>query len=386
MFLDKARIAIVHDYLNQKGGAERVVAVMHETFPDSPIFTSVVDLENTWPELAGADIRTTWMQGLPGIGKHFKKYLMLYPGAFKSMDLKGYDIVLSSSSAFAKGVEKAAGAVHICYCYTPMRFVWDYERYVEREGFGPLTRTVLPFFIKRLKNWDLKTKNNPDYYIAISTVVKERIRSFYGRDAKVIFPPVDVERFKPSGGTDDFYLVVSRLNPYKRIDLAIDAFNSLGLPLKIIGDGPYSERLKAMAGPNIEFLGYIDDSLQAEYYSRCRALVFPGVEDFGIVPLEANAAGRPVIAFKGGGALDTVVDGVTGLFFEEGTGASLAEAVRKIEDGEASFDSNRVRAHSLKFSKEVFVDELKRYIATVYEERALADRPELSAAGAGGGL
>jgi glycosyltransferase involved in cell wall biosynthesis len=193
---------------------------------------------------------------------------------------------------------------------------------------------------------------------------------------------VDVKRFSPYGKAGDFYLVVSRLNPYKRIDLAVEAFNTLGLPLKIIGDGPFADKLKAMAGPNIEFLGYLDDSVQAEYYAGCRALVFPGTEDFGIVPLEANAAGRPVIAFKAGGALDTVVDGVTGVFFEERSAISLAGAVKRVEG--AAFDSEKIRAHSLKFSKQIFIDELKGFISRVYEEGALKGRPEGSAAGGAG--
>ena len=309
------RIALIHDYLNQMGGAERVVAVLHETFPDAPIFTTIVDRDVLWPELASADICPSWMQKLPGLKKHFKKYLPLYPLAIESLDLKEYDLLISSSSAFAKGAIKGAKALHVCYCYSPMRFVWDYKNYVENENLSCLTRTILPPVIAGLKHWDLKTRCRPDYYIAISTVVRKRIKKIYGVDAEVIFPPVDVKKYKLRAHGDDFYLIVSRLNPYKKIELAVEAFNILGLPLKIIGSGPFLMNLKKLARPNISFLGRLDDKEVAEYYASCKALIFPGEEDFGIVPLEANAAGRPVIAFHGGGALDTIIEGLNGHFF-----------------------------------------------------------------------
>ncbi len=355
------RVAIVHDYLNQRGGAERVVSVLHEVFPRAPIFTSIVDYDTLWPELRGADIRPTWMQRLPGLKRHFKRYLPLYPKAFSSMNIEGYDVILSSSSAFAKGVRKN-GALHICYCYTPMRFVWDYERYVEKEELGPVTRSVLPLFIKRLRDWDLETKDNPDYYVAISTVVKERIRRYYNRDSVVIFPPVDASKFRPAAGVEDFYLIVSRLNPYKRIEVAVEAFNRLGLPLRIVGDGPYRKALTKMAGPAVKVLGPVEDSELASLYSRCRALVFPGEEDFGIVPLEANASGRPVIALRAGGALDTVEPGTNGIFFDEPTPESLIEALRFMERNWSSFDPSKVRAHALKFDKSVFKDRIKNFV------------------------
>ncbi|MBI5970630.1 MAG: glycosyltransferase [Deltaproteobacteria bacterium] len=360
------KIAIVHDYLNQRGGAERVVAVMHKMFPDAPIYTTIVDYDNLWPELKDADIRPTWMQRLPGIKKYFKKYLMLYPKAIETIKLDGYDIVISSSSAFAKGAKKGADALHVCYCYTPMRFAWDYARYVEREGFGTVTRSALPLLIKRLKAWDVATKDRPDYYVAISNAVKKRIEDFYGTDANVIFPPVDVSRFKISPRPQGYYLIVSRLNPYKKIELAVEAFNKLGLPLKIIGDGPYAGELKRLAKPNIEFLGRFSDADVAGYYSNCRALVFPGEEDFGIAPLEANAAGRPVIAYKAGGALDTVIAGTTGVFFNDATPEALAGAVRRVEDGRDNFDPQKLRAHALKFDTPVFMKRLTSFIMDKY--------------------
>ncbi len=359
------KVAIVHDYLNQRGGAERVVCAFHEIFPDAPIFTSIVDNESLWPELKGADIRTTWMQGLPGLKRHFKKYLPLYPRAFESLNVEGYDVILSSSSAFAKGVKKR-GALHICYCYTPMRFVWDYERYVEREEMGPVVRAVLPLLIERLRKWDLDTKDNPDYYVAISTVVQERIKRFYNRDSVVIFPPVDAEKFRPSGSVEDFYLIVSRLNPYKKIEVAVEAMNRLKLPLKIIGGGPYRRAIEEMAGPTVEVIGPVGDGELASYYSKCRALIFPGEEDFGIVPLEANASGRPVIALRAGGALDTIEPGTNGIFFEEAAPESLIDALLFMERSWRSFDPARVRAHAMKFDKLVFKERIKKFVREVY--------------------
>jgi len=362
------KVAIVHDYLNQMGGAERVVAVLHDTFPDAPIFTSIVDRDVLWPELASADIRPSWMQKLPGLKKHFKKYLSLYPLAIESLDVKEYDLIISSSSAFAKGAIKGAHTLHVCYCYTPMRFVWDYNNYVQNENLNALFRGILPLVIAGLKRWDLKTRRRPDYYVAISTVVRNRIKKIYGLDAEVIFPPVDVKKYEPKKQGENFYLIVSRLNPYKRIELAVEAFNILGLPLRIIGSGPYLTTLQEMARPNITFLGRLDDKEVADYYASCKALIFPGEEDFGIVPLEANAAGRPVIAFHAGGALDTIVEGLNGIFFRKSTVESLIEAVKSLENGRYDFQSARIRAHALCFDKEVFKQRIKKYVADKYAE------------------
>jgi len=363
----RPKIAIVHDYLNQRGGAERVVAVLHEMYPDAPIYTAIVDYDNIWPELDGADIRPTWMQRLPFLKRHFKKYLPFYPMAVESIDLRGYDIVISSSSAFAKGALKPRGALHVCYCYTPMRFVWDTERYLEKEGLGFMARLALPFLLRRLKSWDLKSAVRPDYYVAISTAVRERIERFYGLDAAVIFPPVDVARYKPADVCEGFYLIVSRLNAYKRIELAVEAAGRLGVPLKVVGSGPFKDELMRLAKPNVEFLGRLDDEEVAGLYARCKALIFPGEEDFGIVPLEANAAGRPVIAYKAGGALDTVIDGVTGYFFDAPTVESLMDAMRRMEAGARVFDPAAIRAHAMKFGTEVFKERFGAFVTDAFK-------------------
>jgi glycosyltransferase involved in cell wall biosynthesis len=308
------------------------------------------------------------MQKLPALKKHFKKYLPFYPKAIESFNLSEYDLVISSSSAFAKGAIKGKNALHICYCYTPMRYVWDYQNYVEKEDINIILRGILPLFLGGLREWDLKTSGRPDHYIAISSTVKFRIKKIYGLDAEVIFPPVDVQKYKMGTQVGNFYLIVSRLNPYKRIDLAVEAFNRMGLPLKIIGSGPFLGALKSIARPNVSFVGRLEDREVADYYAACKALIFPGVEDFGIVPLEANAAGRPVIAFKGGGALDTIVEGLNGLFFQQGTAESLVEGVKSFENGKYNFEPLEIRAHALRFDKEVFKTKIEKYVSGKYGE------------------
>jgi glycosyltransferase involved in cell wall biosynthesis len=361
------QVAIIHDYLNQMGGAERVVAALHEIFPRAPIFTTIVDREMLLPELASADIRVSWMQRLPGLKKHFKKYLPLYPSAIESIDLRDFNLVISSSSAFAKGAIKGEMALHICYCYTPMRFAWDYANYVERENLSPLVRRMLPWVIAALRRWDQKTRNRPDHYIAISSEVQQRIKKIYGKDSEVIFPPVDVAKYEPKGRGDNYYLIVSRLNSYKRIELAVEAFNRIGLPLVVIGTGPFLQVLKSMARPNVKFLGRLTDRELADYYANCKAFIFPGAEDFGLTPLEANAAGRPVIAYRGGGVLDTIREGVNGMFFHEDNAESLRKAILLLEEGKYSFEPRAIRNHALAFDKEVFKGKMKKFIQKKFQ-------------------
>jgi glycosyltransferase involved in cell wall biosynthesis len=361
------KIAIVHDYLNQAGGAERVVGTLHTMFPNAPIFTTILDRASLWDVLRDADIRTSWMQKLPLLKRHFKAYLLFYPGAIERFDLREYDLVISSSSAFGKAAITRRDAVHVCYCHTPMRFVWDYERYMEREQYGSSVRAVLVPVLKRFRSWDVKTSVRPTQYVANSTVVADRIRRFYGRESIIVPPPVAVQRFTPVENPEDFYLIVSRLNPYKRVDLVVKAFNDLGRPLVIIGDGPDRATLEGLAKPNIKFLGRLPDPEVAQYYARCRALLFPGDEDFGIVPLEANAAGRPVLAYKAGGALDTVVDGKTGIFFSELTPESLTEAVLRSES--TAWDSSAIRRHAEDFAEPHFRERFMRVVETVVQER-----------------
>ena len=346
------RVAIVTDYLNQRGGAEWVVAVFHTMFPDAPVFTPILDRNNLWPELEGADIRVSWMQRLPALKKHFRKYFLLYPLAVESFDLASYDLVLSSSCAYGKGARAGSQAVHVCYCHTPARFVWDYESYVGRIELHAAEKALLPPLIQVMKRWDLKTADRPNVYIANSTTVAKRIQAYYGRSADVIPPPVSCNRFRISACQEPFFLVVARLIPYKRIDLAVDAFNRLQLPLYIVGDGPDRQALQKRAGRTIEFLGYQPDHEVARLLSECQGLVFPGLEDFGITMVEANASGRPVVAYRGGGALDIVTEGKTGTFFDEQTVDALAEAVLRLKN--TQWDPRFIREHALEFDVSVF--------------------------------
>lgn len=369
------KLAIVHDYLNQYGGAEKVVETLYDVFPEAPIYTSIYIPENMPECFRRMDIRTSFMQKLPFLNKHFKKYLMLYPKAIKSFDLSRYDIILSSSSAFAKGAKIHPGTLHICYCYSPMRFVWNYESYIAKERFGGIVRKILPLFIARLRRWDLKINDNVDYFIAISKYIQDRIMRCYGCQSEVIYPPVNVKDFKISQETSDYFLVVSRLNAYKRIDLAIKAFNQLGLPLKIVGDGPQRKFLEQLAGPNIKFLGKVPMDILIKKYSQCQAVIFPGDEDFGIVPVEAQACGRPVIAYAAGGALETIIEEVTGVFFKKPTVESLVEAVKKFGKIKSNFSSETIRENAFQFDEEIFKRKIKAFIEEKYSEFRKEQRP-----------
>lgn len=358
-----SKIALVHDYFIQMGGAERVAAAMHDSFPSAPIYTTVALPHRLPKELRGADIRTSAMQRLPGMEQRFRQYFMLYPFAVEHFDLSEFDLIFSSSSGYAKGVRRRSNAIHVCYCHTPMRWAWRYEDYVARENFGRVTRSLLPLSLWGLRKWDLRAARQPNYYIANSRLVARRIKEIYGREAFVIPPPIEVDRFQMSSHLDDYYLVLSRLVPYKRIDLAIEACNRLNRRLVIIGDGPDRARLQKLAGPRTEFLGRQPDAQVNKFASRCRALLFTGEEDFGMVPLEVNAAGRPVIAFRGGGAMETVVEGVTGVFFNEATSASLEDAIEEFES--RSWSQNALRRHAEKFDRSVFTFRVLQFLASV---------------------
>ena len=365
------RVALVHDYLNQMGGAERVVMAFHEIFPNAPIYTSIYDPERVDPVFRTMDIRTTFMQKLPLVTKYHQPYLPFYPFAMESLDLRGYDLVLSSSSAFGKGVITRPETLHICYCHTPMRWCWNYDEYVEREQLGKMARSILPILITGLRTWDQTSSMRVDYFIANSPVVADRIQKYYRREAVVIPPPVEAERFPfdPAIRAENYFLIVSRLIPYKRIDLAIEACNRLQLPLVIIGSGRDLDRLKTLAGPTIRFTGRLSDEEVIYYYTHCRALLFPGEEDFGITPLEAQAAGRPVIAYGAGGALASVVDGITGAFFQEQTVDSLATVLASFD--ERMYNTHVIRNHALEFDKPRFSRRILQFIEAKLSEGKL---------------
>jgi glycosyltransferase involved in cell wall biosynthesis len=361
------RVAIVHDYLNQYGGAERVLEALHALYPGAPVYTSLYDAEAMPGHYRSWDIRTSFMQRLPGWRKHFRRYFLLYPTAFESFDLGAYDLILSSSSAYAKGIIPRPGAVHVCYCHTPMRFAWRTRDYVEREGIAGLQGAVLPFALTYVRLWDTVASDRVDAFVANSHEVARRIQRYYRREAEVIPPPVDLPPYTPQPG-DDFYLAGGRLIPYKRIELIVEAFTRLRLPLKIFGDGRDRQRLERLAGPSVEFLGWVDEPTRRDLFSRCRAFIFPGEEDFGITPLEAMAAGRPVVAFGAGGALETVIDGVTGRFFHEPTAAALAAAVAAARTDR--YDPLIIRRHAESFARPVFLERMR----TVIEETVEAAR------------
>jgi glycosyltransferase involved in cell wall biosynthesis len=340
----------------------------HEIFPDAPIYTSIYDPKRVDPAFQKMDIRTSFMQKFPMVTKHHQPYLPFYPFAMESFDLRGYDLVLSSSSAFGKGVITSPETMHICYCHTPMRWCWNYNEYVEREQLGTMTRRILPFMIMGLRVWDQTSAARVDHFIANSPVVAERIRKYYRRESVVIPPPVEAHRFPFDSTTqpDDYFLILSRLIPYKRVDLAIEACNRLNLPLVVIGDGRDKDRLKQLAGPTIRFMGHLSDEEVIHYYTHCRGFIFPGEEDFGITPLEAQASGRPVIAYGAGGALTSVVDGITGVFFPEQTVESLATVLASFD--ERVFHPLVIRNHALEFDMPLFHRRILQFIEAKLSE------------------
>lgn len=360
---DHLNVAIAYDWLNQAGGGERVLVELHALFPHAPIFTTVHAPDRLPPEVNGWDIRTSFLQRLPIARRHHRPFFPLMPLAFERFDLSGYDLVISASSACAKGVIPAMGARHICYCYSPCRYLWDsYDEYVSGLPFRGLVRPVA----HRMREWDRRSSDRVDRFLAISREVASRIRRHYDRESDVIYPPVDVDRLVPSGRPpEDFYLVVSRLVKYKRIDLAIGAANRLGRRLVIVGDGPQRSRLEEMAGPTIEFRGRLPDAEVADLYSRCRAFLFPGFDDFGIAPVEAQAAGRPVLAYGRGGATETVRAGETGLFFDEQRVDAVVEAMLSLDA--IDIDPRRCRRNAERFGAATFRD---RFRSTVSRELA----------------
>lgn len=351
------KVAIVCDWLVGIGGAERVVFELHKLYPDAPIYTSQYDPEKLdW--FKRADVRTTWLQKLP---KKLRKFLpVLRALAFARLDLREYDLVISSSGAEAKGVKRLKkDALHVCYCHSPTHYYWSrYYDYIKKPGFGrldPLARIGLKLLAKPMRMWDYKAAQRPDLMIANSTHIQDRIKEYYNRDATVIFPPVDIERFiqaNKSVKKRRGFVITGRQTPYKRIDLAVAACTKLEAPLTVIGNGPEHTTLKKIAGPTIRFITDATDNDVARYVASAEAFLFPGLDDFGIAPVEAMAAGTPVIAYKGGGALDYVVDGKTGLFFTEQTTESLTQAIEHLSS--KKFSNKDIILFSKQFGQNAF--------------------------------
>lgn len=368
------KTALIHDWLNQLGGAEDVLETLVTMYPDAPLYTSLYWREKMPAHWRDWEIHTSFIDRLPLAHKKQQLYFPLYPFAFEQFDFREYDLVLSNKSGFCHGVITGPETLHICYCLTPTRYVWRYHQYAEQEQLGRLTRTVLPPFLTTLRQWDRLAADRVDHFIAISEEVRRRIGKIYKRDAVIIHPPVETSRFAPSNRIEDYYLIVGRLVPYRRIDLLIEAFNKMKRPLLIAGSGRDRDRLEALAGPTVQFLGYVPDADLPDLIARCRAFMFPGEEDFGIAPIQAMAAGRPVIAYAGGGALETVVPGETGVLFAEQSVAAIIQAVESF-DAEA-VDSRRIRAHAEKFDTAVFKRKLQAFIdAKVDAHQAVYRKP-----------
>jgi glycosyltransferase involved in cell wall biosynthesis len=370
------RTALVHDWLNQDGGAEAVLGVLHDLLPSAPIYTTIFDPRRV-PLAAepGWDVRVSPLDRLPGIHGHHQPYLPLYPLAWSATRLrqggKDFDLVLSNKSGFCHGV-RAGRAVHVCYCLTPTRFVWDLEDYLAHERVPAAGRLAVRAALPALRRWDRAAAQGVDHFIAISRVVADRVREAYGRESTVIHPPVEVAAVPQGGEAEDFWLVLARLIPYKRIDLAVQAFSRLGRKLVVVGDGRDRERLQHMAGPTIEFRGRLPRTEVLSLLSRCRGLVWPGIEDFGLAPVEAMAAGRPVVARRGGGVLDTVEEGISGMFFEGADPNALAAAV---EEAEArTWQPRAIRAQAERFSRPVFEQRLVDFLRdTLRTQQQLSD-------------
>nr|WP_255408389.1 glycosyltransferase [Caulobacter sp. FWC2] len=343
-------------------GGERVVEALCEMFPDADIYCLVVDKDKLSGSLRNRNIKTSFLQKIGG-KKHYQKMLPFMPFALESLDLTGYDLVISSESGPAKGVITRPDATHVCYCHSPMRYIWDlYPQYYN--SVGKLARAFMSIFSPMLRVWDVTTAARVDYFIANSAFVQSRIKKFYRRDSVVIHPPVDISRFVISEQLEDYYLCAGQVTPYKKIEIAVEACTNLNRKLVVVGDG-VSEELKRRAGPTVQFVGRADDATMVDYISKCRALIFPGLEDFGIVPLEAMASGRPVLAYGKGGALETVVPGVTGLHFGAQTAEALEGCMLEFERVESTFDSSLIRRHAEGFGVGAFKLQVSNFLRNV---------------------
>jgi len=362
--MKRINIALVHDWLTSMRGGEKVLEVFCELYPGATLVTLLHNKGSLSPTIEKMNIRTTFINRLPLKEKYYRNYLPLFPSAIESVDFSEFDLVLSSSHCAAKGAKAKKGSLHICYCHTPMRYVWEmYDEYFGKDKAGFVTRKAMSFFAPRLREWDVRSSARVNQYIANSHNVAERIKKYYNREADVIYPPVDTSLFQLSKKNDDYFLIVSALVPYKKVEIAIGAFNKIGKKLIVVGAGPESEKLQSMAKKNIEFLGWRSDDELAKIYAGCRALIFPGVEDFGIVPLEAMACGKPIIAFGKGGALETVVgegDNATGIFFYEQTVDALIKTINAFD--EKSFDPLKINARAREFDRALFKEKVRKYV------------------------
>jgi len=357
------KVAIVHDWLTEIGGAEAVFGAFMEIFPNASYYVSIIDSKRLPKSFTDKKIQTSFLQKLPNfLRKSHRNLFFLYPFAFESFDFSGFDVVLSSTVFAGKGIITGANTKHICYCYTPARYLWEYRNGYTK-NFGRIKKAVYSIFCLFLRIWDFNAAQRVDGFITLSKAVQDRIKKTYRRDSAVIYPPVRCNEFLPSETDGDYYLALSRFVEYKRIDLAVQACSELGRKLIVIGEGCEHKKLKKLANDNVQFLGRLPNEQVKKYVAECKALLFPGEEDFGIVPVEAMSSGRPVIAYGKGGALDTVVDGETGVLFGEQTAEALKAAIERFEG--MSFDKQRIREHALKFDESVFKERIREFVGNV---------------------
>ena len=357
------KIALVHDYLTQRGGAERVFELLCNYFPQADIFTSVYDPDQTI-DLGNRKVNTTFLQHLPAATKYFRLFAPLYYSAFRTLNLQDYDLVISSTSSFAKAVRTRPSAKHICLCHNVTRFLWDTQTYLQQYSNYKKYNFLIEKIFNLMRESDLKYSREPDVYVANSSTVAKRIEQYYGTKSLMVNYPIDSNKFCYCDSKDDFYLVACRLFGYKKVNVIIEAFNQLQLPLSIIGDGPERKNLEAQAGENIQFLGYVSDCERQELMAKARTVIVAALEDYGLVPVEANASGTPVISYGAGGVLDTQISGKTGVFFSSQTAEDIKKAVLEAKDIE--WDSSQIRNHALSnFSEVVFFEKITEIIESV---------------------
>lgn len=381
MSISKPKIVIVHDFLTYFGGAEQVLRSLHNLYPKAPIYTLLYDEDKMRRYFPDAKIRTSFLNKLPQFFKKRKKYLFPFmPTAAETFDLRDFDIVISSSSSFAKGIITKPKTTHICYCHTPTRFLWDWHlNYLKENKIKGIKKILILPILHYMRMWDKSASERVDYFIANSKNTARRIKKFYGTKSEVIYPPCDIKKWSyesvksspkltdrpQSQYKDSYFLIVSRLSPYKKIDIAIEAFNKLDLPLVIIGDGQDRKRLENMAEKNIKILGFQNENKLAEYYQNCQAFIFPGEDDFGITAVEAMSYGKPVLAFRKGGLLETIIEGETGEFFDDAIPEILADGVRRLKNNYTKYNSKKIKDQANKFSRENFEEKIKQFVLNI---------------------
>ncbi len=360
-------VAIVHDMLVKLGGAERVVKALADMFPNAPIYTLLYDEGKVGHVFPKSRVRTSDLQKYPKFIRNRRRYLLpKMPKAIEGLDLSGYDLVISSNTAFAHGIVTNTDTTHLCYCHSPMRYAWDWtHEYMREQRAGLLKRTAVRHLLNKIRVWDYYAADRVDHYLANSENVRRRIQKYYRQDASVVYPPVDVERFKVTPEHENYFLIVSTISPYKNIELAVNLFNKVRKKLVIIGEGSDRKRLMQMAGPHIDFIGFKPDEVVREYMQNCRALIFPGEEDFGITPVEAMACGKPVLAYKKGGVKESVIPGVTGEFFEEATVESMENGLARLLARESKHDPHQIRQQAERFAQSNFEKTMEDMIQKV---------------------